>query len=135
MTARKEAAEQALRRLEEMFARHRLPSDYQAIQEVDIITSKGTDEQVLLAFESIPARLSYQLPRMLLLRRLWQLGDRFINDEHYMDRFDRLKLLNVEVRKMVQQFGAPAVTRFRWPAVLRKSGHFKTSLPIGLVAA
>ena len=110
----------ALKTLANLFVGDKKADEYKVVMAVDAITARGTDEEVLDAFELIPAQKYYGLPRMLLLRRLWQQGSGFIESAEYQARFERLRLLNIEYRKMAHQFGEQAVIEFLKPAALRQ---------------
>lgn len=133
MTSKSDAAERALSDLREMLKDGKRPGENRLIVPVDIITAKGANEQVLEALELLPALLKYSLPRMLLLRRLMLLGDGFIENEKYMDRFDRIKRLQKEIHALVARFGEQKVKAFLRPAVLRKAD--KEKKPHSLSAA
>lgn len=108
-----------LKSLQKLFEKGH-PSEYKVVMEVDVIIARGTPAEAMDAFALIPPARYYVLPRMLLLRRLWQLGEDFIRNPEYRERFDYLRLLNAEYKKMVAKFGAQATIEFFTPSVLRK---------------
>jgi hypothetical protein len=88
---------------------------------VDPIRVHGSNDEILDAFALIPPEKKYAHPRMLLLRRLLQLGPAFITNDHYRRRFDSLSLLNGEIRQMAHSFGSEATTEFLKPTALREA--------------
>lgn len=83
---------------------------------IDLITSRATDVQVMEVFACIPADVELEFPRMMLLRRLWQRGPRFLRE--YRPEFQNLPLTQSEHHKMVLEFGEAAVIEFFRPFAL-----------------
>jgi hypothetical protein len=111
MTSRFDATEQALKELRKLLEGGKRPGENRITIPVDTITVKGTDEQVVMALQEVPKH--YKFARMLLLRRLWQLGDGFIKSDRFIEHFASLvPLRNDEYNKMARQFSQKAATIF-----------------------
>lgn len=82
---------------------------------VDLITSKGSIPENVNALLLMPTRSEYAFPRMLILRRLWQEGTRFLNDEWLRSKFGELVMTGEEMAKMSAHFGKAETAAFLKP--------------------
>jgi hypothetical protein len=94
------------------FADRKAMGEYELDKLVDIITSSGTAPEALSALQALPPREPYAFARIMLLRRMWRLGRRFLLDSWMREKFAEIRLTVVERRKMVLQFGEDAVEEF-----------------------
>ena len=110
---------QSLAHIRRMFNGGRALTQAEVDQHACCISSKGTDEQVVNAFAALPALSQYGCARMMLLRRLFLLGPRFIDDPYYYGRFSKLQLMSAERLAMIEEFGRAAYLDFIKPPVLK----------------
>lgn len=92
-------------------------SEHQLDLSIDIITSaRGSAAEAVRTLAVLPSERRYWLARMLLHRRVWQLGARFLNDPWFAEQYQYIRMTEEETNKMVNHFGAEKVAAFLRPA-------------------
>lgn len=106
------SAAMAVQRIKSAFAQNDAVAENEIDRLADLITSKGTAADALSAFKLLPAAQPYAFARIMLLRRTWIRGKKFLDDMWMMEQYQSLTLTPTERHKMELQFGAAQTAEF-----------------------